>query len=226
MNNSQPLRAGIGIRLFDVALRWLIAGLALASAAALVLLALYLTGRGPIALPARLEPPYAIQLLDGAGREIEVGESGTIVRYTNFDIGEESRYIKSAPAVIVNARVDRTDTDTRVVTSVVGLALLSVAWVIVVNLEAIVLSARRGDPFAARNVRRLRRIAIALPAVPVIRFLLTRVVERTLEVDPAVAMFSLGWAWTAFLVVALALLALAEVFKAGASLQAFERETI
>lgn len=219
-------RPGTGIRLFDVVLRLLIAALALASLASLVLVGLFLTERGPIALPVRLGPPFALQLLDDAGREIEVSDAGTIVRRTNFEIGEEARYIKTAPSVVFNARVDRDDTDTRIAVSAVVLALLALSWIVVVNLEAIVGSARRGDPFAPRNVARLRRIAWSLVTVPLIGAAGVTTTRYTLDVDPPAEVLSPGSAWLAFVIVALGVFALAEVFKEGASLRQFEHETI
>jgi len=196
-------RPGTGIRLFDVVLRLLIAALVLASLASLLLVGLFLTERGPIALPVRLDPPFALQLLDDAGREIEVSDAGTIAR-TNFEIGEEARYIKTAPSVVFNARVDRDDTETRIAVSAVALALLAVSWIVVVNLQAIVGSARRGDPFAPRNVARLRRIAWSLVTVPLIGAAGVTATRYTLDVDPPGEVLSPGWAWLAFVIVALA----------------------
>lgn len=219
-------QAGTGVRLFDVVLRLLIVGLALVSLVALILVALFLTERGPIALPVRLDPPFAVQLLDDAGREIEVSGAGTIVRRANFGIGQEARHMKDPPAVVFSARVGPDDTDTRIAVSGIVIALLGIGWIIVINLQAIIGAARGGDPFAPRNVARLRRIAWSLVAAPLVGTAGLVVTRHSFDVDPAAEVVSPGWAWLGFVIVALGLFALAEVFKEGASLRQFEHETI
>jgi len=216
----------LGIQLFDAALRVLIVGLAAVTVASAVLVMLFLTGRGPIAVPATLDPPYGIELLDAEDRSIGVGDTGTVVRRTNFDIGDEVRFIKSAPTVVVDSRVDQTDSDTRVLLSGSGLVLLALAWAATLNLFRIVRAAADGDPFAPSNAGRLRVIAAAVLGVPVVGGVTVQLLDATLDSDPAVTPLSPGVAWLGFVVVSLGLFALAEVFRQGADLRQFEMETV
>lgn len=225
---EQQVRGGsrVGIQLFDAALRVLIVGLAAGTIASVVLVTLFLTGRGPIAVPSTLDPPFGIELVDAQDRSIGVGAAGTVNRRTNFDIGDEARYIKSAPTVIVDSRVDRTDFDTRVLISGAGLVLLALAWATTGNLFRIVRAAADGDPFAPSNATRLRVIAAAVLAVPVVGGVTLRLLDTTLDSDPPVTPLSPGLAWFGFVVVSLGLFALAEVFRQGADLRQFEIETV
>jgi hypothetical protein len=216
----------LGIQLFDAALRVLIVGLAAITVASVVLVMLFLTGRGPIAVPATLDPPYGIELLDAQDRSIGVGDAGTVVRRTNFDIGDEARYIKSAPTVVVDSRVDRTDLDTRILLSAAGLVFLALASATTLNLFRIVRAAADGDPFAPSNAGRLRVIAAAVLAVPLVGGVTVQLLDTTLDSDPAVTPLSPGLAWFGFVVVSLGLFALAEVFRQRADLRQFEVETV
>lgn len=219
-------RPGTGIKLFDFALRVLFALWILATLASVVLVGLYLTERGPIVVPSKLDAPYAIQLLDEAERQVVVGAPGHVTGRVNFEIGQESRFIKRAPEVLVNLRVDRNDFDTRAVLSLAVIATIGLGWAAVLNLQAIVRSARRGDPFDPVNTRRLRRVAAVMFAIPLLGVTVTQVVGHTLESDPPVHPVTPGLAWLVFMVVGLGLLALAEVFREGATLRAFEQDTI
>jgi len=226
MERQKPGVSRPGIQLFDAALRILIGGLAAATLASVVLAPLFLTGRGPIAVPSTLDPPYGIELLDSQNRSMGVGDSGTVVRRTNFDIGDEARYIKSAPSVVIESRVDRTDFDTRVLLSGAGLTVLGLAWVMAINLFRIVRAAAEGDPFAPSNAGRLRLIAAAVVALPVVGSATVELLDVTLDSDPPVTPLSPGMAWLGFVVASLGLLALAEVFRQGADLRQFEMETV
>lgn len=226
MGPHQGGSSRLGIQLFDAALRVLMIGLAAATVASVVLVMLFLTGRGPIAVPSTLDPPYAIEFLDAQDRSIGVGAAGTVERRTNFDIGDEARYIRSAPTVVVDSRVDRTDFDTRVLLSGAGVALLALAWATTLNLFRIVRAAANGDPFAPANAVRLRVIAAAILAVPVVGAVTVRLLGATLDSDPPVTPLSPGVAWLGFVVVSLGLFALAEVFRQGADLRQFEMETV
>ena len=217
---------GLSIRLFDITLQILTLALIVASIAALPLVLLFLTGRGPITVPATLEPPYRISFLDERDRSIAIASDFRINGYTNFESGEESRYLKQPPDVRFDVRVDRTDTDSRSVIAASAVALLLLAWVAVLNLRHIIRSAADGDPFAPANVTRLRRLAAAALALPLLQLATTTVVARTLETDPPVDVIAPGiGSWT-LVVVGLAVLALAEVFRSGSELRQLERETV
>ena len=223
---SRRTATGMGIRVFDVALRAVLVALAGLTIAWAILVMLYLTERGPLAVPAKLAPPYGIEFLDANERSIVVGEAGSIVNRTNFGIGEESRYIKTAPTVIVEAKVDRADFDTRALLSVAGTSLLALTWAVAVSLYRIVRTAAKNDPFAPANVVRLRTVAASILLVPVVGEITVQVLRRTLDSDPPMVPVSPGWAWLGFVVVALGVFALAEVFGSGAELREFEMETV
>lgn len=216
----------LAIRVFDITLRILTLALVAASVAALPLMLLFLTGRGPITVPAELEHPYRISFLDPQDRSIVVASDLRINEYRNFKIGEEGQYLKKPPDVRVDVRVDRTDTDSRGVIAASALALLLLAWTAVWNLRRIVRSAMDGDPFVPANVARLRRLATVAFALPLLDVVATAIVARTLETDPPVAVVAPGLKSGSLIVVGLAFLALAEVFRAGSDLRQFERETV
>jgi len=218
--------AGFGIRLFDVTLKVLTVALVVGSVAALPLVVLFLTGRGPITVPATLEPPYRISFLDEPDRSIAIASGSRINGYTNFESGQESRYLKEPPDVRFDVRVDRTDTDSRGVIAASAIAVLLLAWVTVVDLRHIIRSAADGDPFVPANVTRLRRLAAAALALPLLQLATTTVVTRTLETDPPVDVITPGFGSWSLVVVGLAVLALAEVFRSGSELRQLDRETV
>ena len=217
---------GLSIRLFDITLKVLTLALIVASVAALPLVLLFLTGRGPITVPATLKPPYRISFLDEQDRSIVVASDCCINEHRNFESGQESRYLEQPPDVRFDVRVDRTDTDSRGVIAASAVVVLLLAWVAVFNLRHIVRSAADGDPFVPANVTRLRRLAAAAFAFPLLQLATTTVVARTLETDPPVDVITPGiGSWT-LVVVGVAVLALAEVFRSGSSLRQLERETV
>lgn len=219
-------RPGLAIRLFDITMTMLTLALMAASIAALPLVVLFLTGRGPITVPAELEHPYRISFLDLRDRSIVVASDSAINEYRNFESGEEARYLKKPPDVRVDVRVDRTDTDSRGVIAAYAVVLLLLAWTAVWNLRHIVRSAMDGDPFVPANVTRLRRLATVAFVLPLLEVVATAIVARTLETDPPVDVIAPGRrSWT-LIVVGLAVLALAEVFRSGSDLRQFERETV
>jgi hypothetical protein len=218
-------RAEIGLRVFELTLKVLTGLLAAVSVIAVPLLMLFMTGRGPITVPTELAPPYRISFLDEQDRSI-VASDARIGEYRNFDIGEESRYLKQPPDVTFDLRVSRTDTDTRAVISAAVVTALLLAWVAVWNLRRVVQTARDCDPFIPSNVTRLQVLAVTAFAVPVVNIVTTTLLNRTLDSDPAVNVTSSGWGPWAMIVTGLAVLALAEVFRSGSELRRFEQETV
>lgn len=214
----------VGLHAFDLLLRVLTVLLAAGTMAAVPLLALFLTGRGPIAVSAQLEPPYSIGLYDD--RVLEITHFGRPSAYVNFPIGEESKYLKASPRVVADVHVGTDDTDTRVVISAAAVALLTIAWSGVMNLWRVVRSAGAGNPFSTRNVIRLRWLAGSVLAMPLVAEVATRLIDRTLDVDPPVSVMTPGPGWPALLIVGLGLVALSEVFGSGSELRKFEEETI
>jgi hypothetical protein len=213
-----------GLRLFGLVLHGLAVLLLAISVAAVPLLALFLTGRGPIRVHAFIEPPYSIGLAEN--RVLFVGDERHVSGRVNFPIGEEARYFKEPPRVLAPVRVDPEDTDTRAVLSATAVALIALAGLGLVKLRGVVGSALRGDAFVPANRARLRWLAACVLSLPLVTWASSRVVQHTLEVDPAVAVVSYGPSpWTA-LVVGFGLLALAEVFQEGSVLRQFERDTV
>ena len=210
--------------MFTLILRAVGVVLSAITVAALPLLALFMTGRGPIRVAAFVKAPYSVGF--SAGRVIEVAGGGRVGARVNFPIGEEARSLKEAPRVLASVRVDPDDTDTRTVLSLTVLALIGLVWVGFLNLRGVVGSALRGDPFVPANAVRLRWLAAAVLAVPLVTSSSSRLLSRTLDADPAVAVASYGPSWWAVLVIGFGLVALAEVFRAGSHLRAFERETV
>jgi hypothetical protein len=141
-------------------------------------------------------------------------------------MGEEARYFKEPPRALAAVRVDPDDTDTRAVLSATAVALIALAWLGLLKLRGVVGSALRGDAFVPANRARLRWLAAAVLSLPLVTWMSSRVVNHTLDVDPAVAVVSSGpGAWTV-VVVGFGLLALAEVFHEGSVLRQFERDTV
>jgi hypothetical protein len=106
------------------------------------------------------------------------------------------------------------------------LVSLAVAWAGLLSLRGVVRSARRGDPFVAANVRRLRTVAAAALALPVVARIATWVVDGTLDSDVDLRVSSWGPdGWTC-VVVAFGLLALAHVFREGVALRELEQGTV
>lgn len=217
---------GYGIWLFNLTLRVLTLALIVVSLAAAPLALLFLTGRGPITVPAELDPPYRISFLDEQDRSIVVASDFRINEYRNFDSGEEARYLKEPPDVRVDIRIDRADTNSRAVMTGSALGALLLAWVTVWNLRRIVRSAVGGDPFVPKNVARLRRLAMVAFAFPLLDLATTIILDRTLESDPPVDVIGAGVGWWVLAVVGLAVLALAEVFRSGSDLRQLELETV
>jgi hypothetical protein len=126
----------------------------------------------------------------------------------------------------VTLRVAPNDRDSRVAMSVGLLAAIALGWVGLVAVRRLVHSARMGDPFNRRNVARLRCLAAVVVAIPAVGWVLNLVLEHTRDwtrefnVDVA----NIGVA--PVLIAALAIVALAEIFREGANLRELEQSTI
>lgn len=189
---------------------------------------------GDVTLTATIDEPYTVvfgtagpgggQLLDSY-----VGVDGdNIVTYGNLPIGEENWFFSGeAPEVAVQISVDREDRDTRIVVVLGILIALLLVWAIVAPLRLLVESARDGAPFAVENPGRLRVAAAAVVGLKIVSWIGARIVDRTLDVFPPVRVVDPGPGWTVTVVViAVALLALAEVFRVGARLQEADDLTV
>jgi hypothetical protein len=120
------------------------------------------------------------------GRSIAVSRNGPNA-YVNFASGQEASYFERAPKVMAAVNVAPHDRDTRRVLSVAAVALLAIAWTGLVNFRRIVGAARAGDPFDARNAGRLRWVAASAALIPLVTEVAGRMIDRTLDVDPAVS---------------------------------------
>lgn len=213
-----------GLRLFDMVLVSLGLVLAAITVAAIPLLALFLTGRGPITVLGQVKPPYSIGFPDD--RVVVIADEGHVSARVNFAAGEEARHFKEPPRVLASVRLDPEDTDSRAVLSATIVAFVALAWVGLIKLRGVVRSALRGDPFVPANVARLRWLAACVLTLPVVAWLGTRMLNHTLDVDPTVTVLSRGPSGWTVLVVGFGLLALAEVFGKGSDLRQFESETV
>ncbi len=211
-----------GIRAFDLVLTILTGLLVLGTALAVPLLALVATGHGSLTLDAELDPPYSVGL--SGDRSVQVGDSGA--EFTGFPRNGDTSPFRDAPVVRFDAAVARDDTDTRAVLVAFVVATIALAWLGLVNLRRIVRSTRSGRPFDARNAVRLRWLAVAVLVFPVVGFAVRWAMTETLDTDVALRVTTTGPSWWILLVIGVGLLALAEIFRAGADLEELERGTI
>jgi Protein of unknown function (DUF2975) len=213
-----------GLRAFAGLLWVLTLVLAFVTAVAVPLLVLVVLGHGSITLDATIDPPYSVRFT--GDRTIVVTGDQSVATFENFPVGDERHFIDTAPTVHAKANVVRDDTDSRAVVVVAFVALLALTWLALVNLRRVVRSARAGEPFTRKNVGRLRIVAITALALPAVSFVMTRILDSTLDVMIPLHVTIPGVSWWVFLVIGVGLLALAEVFREGAELQELEHATI
>lgn len=180
------------------------------------------TGRGTFTVDAEVEPPYTVEFFDG--RAIEV--SGGSAAWVNFPAGEEQRFLDDDPSVRARVKVDRDDTDARLVLAAGLGAWFALLWLGLTNVRRIVRSALAGEPFHADNVTRLRWLAVAVFAFPVVTEAMVWALDARLDVDPPVHVLTAGPSWWVFVVVGAGVLALAEIFREGSRLRVLEEATI
>jgi len=221
---THSVRRASGIRLLLGATTLAVWAMVAITTLMVIMCAVVLSGRGSVTITSVLEAPYSVGFEND--RSITVGAAGNVTAYTNFEIGEESRYFDAAPKVTAPVLLDREDTDSRIV-GVIGIrSLLTLAWVALLQLRRIVRSARDGDPFDPRNVARFRWLAATVLVAWLVLEAGERILTRTLDVDIPVEASLTQTSWLPVLGVTLGLLALSEIFRAGSELRAFERETV
>jgi len=219
-----PLHLGPGLRVLSTAATLATYAMVVVTTIVVIIGALVLSGRGSVSVNSSLKPPYTIELHDD--RALTVGTDGTWTTYTNFDIGDESKYFDGAPTVHAPVHVDRADKDTRII-GVAGVGVfLALGWAGLVQFRRITESARNGDPFDPRNVRRFRWLAVIVLFTRLVTEIGERIMTRTLDVDVAVEVTLTSAGWLPVLGAALGLLALSEVFRTGTELRQFEQETV
>lgn len=213
----------VGLRLFDVLLG--IGNLALLFVAVLTVLyagsALAGSDSGTVTLDAEVDPPYTVELGDGSA--VETGSGPTA--WIDFPVGEEHRYLADEPTVRARVKVGPDDTDARLVLAAGLGAWLALAWWGLVNVRRVVRSALDGRPFDARNVDRLRWLAVVVFAVPLAIRLELWALEPRLDVEPPVDLLTPGPSSWVFVLLGTGLLALAEIFREGSRLRSLEEAT-
>lgn len=221
---THSVRRASGIRLLLGATTLAVWAMVAITTLMVIMCAVVLSGRGSVTITSVLEAPYSVGFEDD--RSITVGAAGNVTAYTNFEIGEESRYFDAAPKVTAPVLLDREDTDSRIVGVIGVLSLLTLAWVALLQQRRIVRSARDGDPFDPRNVARFRWLAATVLVAWLVLEAGERILTRTLDVDIPVEASLTQTGVLPVLGVTLGLLGLSEIFRAGSELRAFERETV
>jgi hypothetical protein len=220
-------RPPAGIRFFHLLLRVATVLLVIGTVIAVPLLATVATTTriGDITVPATVEPPYRVQFADGRWVDV-TGDDRVSARGDFPRAGAEGRFPGDVPRVHTKVEVDRHDRDTRTVLAVTVAVVFALLWFGLVNVRRIVDTAHRGDPFDARNPRRLQLVAVAVAAVALVGRVAPAVVNETLDAEVPVHVGFGRLNWFAVLTAVLALLALAEVFRRGSSLRELEATTI
>lgn len=221
---THSVRRTTGIRLLVGATTLAVWAMAAITTLMVIMCAVVLSGRGSVTITSVLDAPYSVSFEND--RSITVGAAGTVTAYTNFDVGEESRYFDAAPAVSAPVLLDRDDTDSRIVGVLVVLSLVVLAWVALLQMRRIGQSGRDGDPFDPRNVARFRWLAGTVLVARLVLEAGERIFTWTLDVDIPVEVSIARTGWLPVLGAVLGMLALSEFFRAGSDLRAFERETV
>ncbi len=173
-----------------------------------------LVGSGGVGVDATVASPLEVALPDGT--TIRVQGDGQVDR----SLGLETAAVHS------NLRLGEDDTDSRVVLAASGIAFVVAFWVGLFMTRRIVRSARDGAPFEARNVSRLRLLAAMFAAIPVGAEVSRRLLQSTVDADPRITISIPSPDWGIYLLVALVLLALAEIFREGTALRELDEQTV
>lgn len=213
---------GLGLRLFDLVLGVGNLGLLFATVVAVPLAWLAFTGRGTFTLDAEVDPPYTVELAGGRAVQVNGGTGAWI----NFPIGDEHRYLEDEPSVRAPVKVDREDTDARVVLAAGVSAWLALVWLGLVNVRRIVRSALAGRAFDAGNVARLRWLALAVLTFPLVTRVTFWALDARIDVDPPVHLLTPGPNWWVYAIGGVGVLALAEIFREGSRLRELEEATV
>ncbi|NNE74227.1 MAG: DUF2975 domain-containing protein [Acidimicrobiales bacterium] len=225
MVSNTPYQPGRTARIFDLSLRIVTVALVVITTIGAFVIAISLAGRGgSYSVPSWLDGAYRVEFDDGRAIAITDGTANT---YENFEIGRERDTLTGTVALRAMVEVSRDDRDSRAVVGVIVIAALAATWLAVLSLRAVVASVIAGEPFALANATRLRRLAIAILAVPVIQFVGQQALQRTFDPDlPFVPEIGIGVPSWLMLIVGLGVLALAEPFSEAARLREFEQATI
>jgi hypothetical protein len=213
---------GAGLRWFGLALGFAYFGLIFATVFAAPTSFILLFGQSDVEIPVTLEPPLEVEL--AGGRIVVLGEERT-TEYRGFG-GREEEAIPNRVSVRAQVPVQKGDRDTRIALGAALVATLAVAWIGLTALRRFVRAAREGEPFDRANLRRLRLVAAAVTAWPVITGVTLAVLESTIEAVPGASARAPGPDWKISLLVGLGLFALAEVWRVGVELRELEEATV
>ncbi|TDT16316.1 hypothetical protein BDK89_1900 [Ilumatobacter fluminis] len=213
-----------GIRLLDRATSVAMVVLVVLSCLVAVLGIVVISGRGSASVGVTIEPPYTIGFDDD--RSVVVSGDGASLTSVGFERDLGLGTFQREPEIEAAVTVDPDDLDSRLAIVVGGAVLLGLSWAALVILRRIVRSARVADPFDPVNVRRIRWLAAIVLMWQLVLEIGDRVLTRTLESELAVNVSLPRLGWISAGVVALLIVALAEVFSTGSELRSFERETI
>jgi hypothetical protein len=181
-----------------------------------------LSGRGTVKLDAEFDQPYTVEFADGSA----IDASGGGASWHDLPPGDHRRALEESVSVRTTVDVGPDDTDARVVLAAGVAARLALTWLGLFNVRRIVRSALDGQPFHADNVGRLRWLAVAVLALPVVTTVEHVVLEGRLDIHPPVDVVTSGPGWWVYLMVGAGVLALAEIFREGARLRDLEATTI
>ena len=215
------------LRLLDGGARLTRWALMVVTPLALVLGVLVVSGVGSLRLDGSTETVRPLQLEPGE-YQIERGGQLTDVAQTTVFESRDGDVTFGTTGVMIDVGDDQTAI--RAVAMVLLLAWLTLAWVGVRSLSGLAASLRAGERFMTANARRVRRIGSVVLAYPVLTFagqLLLRQMVGSLELAGPSVVVDVGvtdwWAWVLF---GLLLLALAELFAHGVTLQELEDATV
>jgi hypothetical protein len=175
---------------------------------------------GSSSVSGRLDPPYAIEFSDGRRIEVPVD---ALPELTGSGATADQTLDEPRVELMVPIETDHWWQDA----ASWGLAavLAAIAWFVAYQSWQVVRSARRDDPFTRSNIYRLRWIAVSLAAAPLLLWGMSFMLDRL--VTPLVpATLLAGPSWGAFLLAAIAVLAISEVFRAGVHLRDLQEGTV
>lgn len=213
--SGSPLRSSRSLLWLDRFLRLITAVFAIGTIVFMAALGGLVGGSGGVGIDATVAGPLEVALPDG----------GTILVRGDGQVDPRSLGLESA-AVRTKLRIGEDDTDSRFVLAASGIALIAVFWIGLLMIRRVARSARDGAPFDPRNAGRLRVLGALFVAAPVGAELLRRLLESTVEADRRVTISIQSPDWGVFVIVALGLFALAEVFREGTALRELEEQTI
>jgi hypothetical protein len=204
--------AARSLRVVAGLLRAVTAVLVVVTAIAVPALGWWATGRTSmgIGVTAQLAAPYTVRLADD--RAVEMAAPNHAAVYLEVEPGQERRYL-SAFTVTTHATVGRDDRDTRVVIAAAAGVALAIAWTFLVTLRQLVRAELGGGSDDARTVTRVRRLAALVFVLPFFVQVVPRVLDHTLDVDPAVHVAGPGPQWWVLLGAAIALYVVAEMIR-------------